>query len=88
MRVLAGERFACVGPAGGGYGDPLRRDPALVREDVADGFVSAEAARNDYGVVLTPSGNIDDAATARLRDEMATTPDHATARDPEAAAPG
>jgi N-methylhydantoinase B len=73
MRVLAGERFACVGPAGGGYGDPLRRDPALVREDVADGFVSAEAARNDYGVMLTASGGVDGAATARLRDEMATT---------------
>src|SRR5580692_4457851 len=71
MRVKAGDRFACIGPAGGGYGDPLRRDPALVREDVADGFVTVEAARNDYGVVLTGLGVVDAVATARLRDEMA-----------------
>jgi N-methylhydantoinase B len=70
MRVLAGERFACVGPAGGGYGDPLRRDPAAVAEDVADGFVSLEAAKNDYGVVLRGTGIVDQAATVRLRSEM------------------
>jgi N-methylhydantoinase B len=70
MRVQAGERFACVGPAGGGYGDPLRRDPARVREDVADGFVSVEAAKNDYGVVLTGPGVVDEAATAHLRDAI------------------
>jgi N-methylhydantoinase B len=35
---------------GGGYGDPKRRDPARVREDVRLGFVTAEAARADYGV--------------------------------------
>ncbi|HEV8030024.1 MAG TPA: hydantoinase B/oxoprolinase family protein [Stellaceae bacterium] len=71
MRVLAGERFVCVGPAGGGYGDPLRRDPALVREDVADEFVSAETAKQDYGVVLAGPGIVDEAATASLRTEMA-----------------
>jgi N-methylhydantoinase B len=70
MRVLAGERFACVGPAGGGYGDPLRRDPARVAEDVADGFISVEAARADYGVALTAAGDVDVAATARLRRSM------------------
>jgi N-methylhydantoinase B len=70
MRVKAGERFTCVGPAGGGYGDPLRRDPALVREDVADGFVSAATARSDYGVVLAATGSVDEAATAQLRSTM------------------
>jgi N-methylhydantoinase B len=69
MRIKAGERFACVGPAGGGYGDPLKRDPALVREDVADGFVSVETAKNDYGVVLTDVA-IDETATTRLRGAM------------------
>ena len=71
MRVRAGERFICVGPAGGGYGDPLLRDSARVREDVADGFVSAETARSDYGVVLTSPGAVDDGATASLRRDMA-----------------
>jgi N-methylhydantoinase B len=56
MRVMAGERFTCVGPAGGGYGDPLKRDPASVADDVADGFVSADTAKKDYGVMLTASG--------------------------------
>ncbi|HTW51493.1 MAG TPA: hydantoinase B/oxoprolinase family protein [Stellaceae bacterium] len=70
MRVRAGERFVCVGPAGGGYGNPLRRDPALVRDDVADGIISAAAARDQYGVALLASGEIDAAETARLRDRM------------------
>ncbi|PYN72036.1 MAG: 5-oxoprolinase [Candidatus Rokuibacteriota bacterium] len=37
---------------GGGYGSPLERDPDLVREDVLDGKVSADVARDVYGVVL------------------------------------
>lgn len=43
-------RIRIASAGGGGYGDPRRRDPALVRRDVADGIVSAEAARNIYGV--------------------------------------
>jgi N-methylhydantoinase B len=39
-------RFA----GGGGYGDPHRRDPNAVHEDVRGGYVSAEAARRDYGI--------------------------------------
>ncbi|HEY7167139.1 MAG TPA: hydantoinase B/oxoprolinase family protein [Candidatus Binatia bacterium] len=38
--------------SGGGYGDPLERDPLLVLEDVLEGFVSEQAAREVYGVVL------------------------------------
>ncbi len=52
----------------GGHGDPLRRDPALVLEDVRDGKVSADAASRLYGVVVTPRPwRIDHAATATLR---------------------
>ena len=47
---------------GGGFGDPMTRDPALVEEDVANGLVSVERARDVYGVV--PG---DAAATASLR---------------------
>jgi N-methylhydantoinase B len=43
---------------GGGWGDPLERDPVKVRDDVLDEYVSAEAAERDYGVVFT--GNVDD----------------------------
>ncbi len=55
-------------PGGGGYGDPLDRDPLLVRKDVADGYVSPEKAATDYGVVLDQrGGTIDEEATAALR---------------------
>jgi N-methylhydantoinase B len=37
---------------GGGFGDPLERDPAAVRNDVLEEFITAASARDDYGVVL------------------------------------
>jgi N-methylhydantoinase B len=53
---------------GGGWGDPFRRDPALVAADVRDGYVSAAAARAAYGVIVDPTtGAVDAAATAALR---------------------
>jgi N-methylhydantoinase B len=73
MRVRAGERFTCIGPAGGGYGDPLKRAPVRVLDDVADGLVSITAARDDYGIVLTQLGEVDEAATAVLRGTMRNT---------------
>lgn len=42
-------------PGGGGYGNPLERDPAKVLEDVQDGFVSVERAWEDYRVKVHPS---------------------------------
>jgi N-methylhydantoinase B/oxoprolinase/acetone carboxylase alpha subunit len=57
-------------PGGGGYGDPFRRDPMLVLTDVRNGWVSRDAARTEYGVVLADSGGdllIDELATANLR---------------------
>jgi N-methylhydantoinase B len=58
---------------GGGWGDPLARDPALVAGDVRDGYVSAEAARAEYGVVVDPAtGAVNTAATAALRAERAS----------------
>jgi len=53
---------------GGGYGDPLRRDPASVALDAARGKVSPEAASAVYGVALDPSGRPDPDATETLRD--------------------
>ena len=65
--VQAGDRFICVGPAGGGYGDPLLRDPEQVLSDVTDGLISIDTALKDYGVVITKGLAIDAAATARRR---------------------
>ncbi len=53
--------------AGGGFGDPLKRDPALVAADVADGTVTADVAAAVYGVVLSHAGKADVEATERER---------------------
>ena len=58
---------------GGGWGDPLEREPELVALDVTQGKVSAASARDDYGVVLLSTASeciVDMEATERLRDEL------------------
>jgi N-methylhydantoinase B len=48
----AGDELRYRTPGGAGYGDPGERDPALVRHDVAEGYVSRAAAERDYGVAV------------------------------------
>jgi N-methylhydantoinase B len=55
---------------GGGCGDPLERDPELVKFDVDAGLVSPAGARR-YGVVLDAAGVVDRDETARLRASLA-----------------
>ncbi|HLU44724.1 MAG TPA: hydantoinase B/oxoprolinase family protein [Natronosporangium sp.] len=50
--VRPGDRVTLLTAGGGGHGDPRLRDPAAVREDVAEGYVSARAAREIYGVEI------------------------------------
>jgi N-methylhydantoinase B len=52
---------------GGGWGDPLERDPALVAADVAEALIAPQTAERDYGVVLGADRTVDPAATASLR---------------------
>jgi N-methylhydantoinase B len=52
---------------GGGYGDPLDREPERVAADVADGLVGLDAARDVYGVVLSGAGAADLDATLAMR---------------------
>ncbi|WP_255152236.1 hydantoinase B/oxoprolinase family protein [Halorarius halobius] len=52
---------------GGGYGDPYERSPEAVRADVLDGYVTREAAREEYGVVVDEDGTVDREATEDLR---------------------
>ncbi len=66
LSVAAGERLSVMTPGGGGFGDPFERDPALVLRDVERGFVSREAARERFGVVLH-DGAVDVQATEELR---------------------
>jgi N-methylhydantoinase B len=57
--------------SGGGYGDPLERDPVLVRNDVENSIVSRDAARQIYGVVFNEhDAQVDIDATRRLRAQM------------------
>lgn len=65
--VKPGDRFIAVGATGGGYGDPLQRDPYQVREDVRDGYYSVAAAERDYGVIITESLQLDESATVACR---------------------
>ena len=64
--VVAGEVIRIRTTGGGGWGDPLDRDPALVLRDVRRGKVSVLAARDDYGVVIVDDA-VDEAATIRER---------------------
>jgi len=75
LRTEIGDVVSYFSPCGGGYGDPLDRDPAKVLDDVLDGFIQAEHARDDYGVVLAEVDDgygwaVDPAATEKLRAEM------------------
>jgi N-methylhydantoinase B len=54
---------------GGGWGDPLERDPELVLADVLGGWITPETASAQYGVVLT-EGKVDQTATSALRAAM------------------
>lgn len=56
--ISAGQRITYDYGGGGGWGDPLDRDPSAVLDDVLDEYVSVEGAERDYGVVLT--GSLDD----------------------------
>lgn len=74
--IEKGDVFSRPTSGGGGFGDPLERDPALVVEDVADDYVSIERAAKDYGVVVRTIDrdrvlfDADLPATERLRAEI------------------
>ena len=55
--------------AGGGAGDPLKREVELVRKDVFDGYITARHAGEAYGVVIE-DGQVDEKRTRELRDEI------------------
>ncbi|MFP3454185.1 hypothetical protein R0K30_21500, partial [Bacillus sp. SIMBA_154] len=65
--LCRGEKVVSITPGGGGYGDPLERDPQAVLVDVNDGRVSARAAWEVYGVRIDEHGTIDSSATEKQR---------------------
>lgn len=62
-----GDRLSMSLPGGGGFGKPKEREPNRVARDVRLGYVSRQAALDDYGVVVDAIGNVDDEATLKLR---------------------
>ena len=52
VRIRKGDAYMMRSGGGGGFGTPLERDPELVAHDVREGYVSREAARDSYGVVI------------------------------------
>jgi N-methylhydantoinase B len=70
LHMRKGDTITLHLPGGGGWGDPMQRDPARVRDDVLRGFVTPEGAARDYGVVIA-NETIDVAATRALRQSRA-----------------
>lgn len=70
--IQAGDILRISTQGGGGYGDPLERDPFRVHKDVTDGKVSPEQGDRAYGVVLDSStSKVDEGATRERRSELA-----------------
>lgn len=69
--IPRGTVYRQIAGGGGGFGDPRERPAAVVKEEVKDGYVSAQAAREQYGVVVSDAGELDEAATDRRRDASA-----------------
>ena len=65
--LAKGDRMTIVTGGGGGYGNPLEREPERVFQDVLEELVSVDAALEFYGVVFDLDGNLDLAATNALR---------------------
>jgi N-methylhydantoinase B len=72
LRLLPGDRLEVWTTGGGGWGDPLERDPARVLDDVLDGKLSADAAADDYGVVVSDR-KVDEERTRALREQLTST---------------
>jgi N-methylhydantoinase B len=92
VAITSGDSFTRPSAGGGGFGDPLERDPLAVREDVADGYVTVDRSLTDYGVVIREVDaelaeyEIDWEATEHARGEIRSHRLGWLAEDPESVA--
>jgi N-methylhydantoinase B len=70
IEVAEGDRIHISTPGGGGFGDPLHRDPRAVWQDLMRGYYTMAEAEELFGVVVA-DGKVDEEATAKLRAEKA-----------------
>jgi len=71
FRLVKDDVLVLQSAGGGGYGDPLERPVERVVGDLRDGYISPAACRERYGVVVRDGLEVDSAATASLRRELA-----------------
>ena len=67
IQLSRGQRVRLETPGGGGYGDPLTRDPRRVAEDVRLGYVSSAEAAEDYKCSVSEEGDLNITETQKLR---------------------
>lgn len=65
-----GDLIRLFTPGGGGLEPAIKRDPAAVKEDVIQGYIDVDRARDAYGLVLDEAGEVDENATIQLRESM------------------
>lgn len=80
LTINAGDTVTFLTPGAGGWGDPAERDTQAVLHDVRNGFVTAEAAARDYGVVVR-NGELDEDATRMRRAAMQPASGHGPERE-------
>jgi N-methylhydantoinase B len=68
--IREGDVVVMESAGGGGFGDPLTRDPERVRHDLRAGHITPERARDGYGVILRPDGTVDAGTTEARREEL------------------
>jgi len=70
-QLKPGDAVTIDAAGGGGNGNPLEREPEMVESDMIEGYVSIEAAKKDYGVVIDPNTmKVDEEATRKLRESL------------------
>ncbi|MBL6623136.1 MAG: hydantoinase B/oxoprolinase family protein [Alphaproteobacteria bacterium] len=70
IKLAKGGSVLLETPGGGGYGDPLDRSADQVMDDLRLGYISAEKAASDYGLVLDAGGGLDAPATEKQRTKI------------------
>lgn len=73
VKLRKGQTLRLETPGGGGYGEPTSRDVNAVANDVMTGYVSADSAAADYGVVVSDAGQVELKTTEQLRAKLVRT---------------